>query len=162
MALGAVPPTEIVFKASFAVDDKVTKPDKNAPPPNIFLRPPYHDKPFRTYTVLIRADAHRIKMTQTPDGMRHGTVEFVTIVYDQTGAPVNSLLSTASLDITEEKYRQILQSDLPVRTQIAVPVKGNFFLRLGVHDVEGDQIGALEIPVDQVKLGIAGQGLQTP
>ncbi len=162
MALGAVPPTEIVFKASFAVDDKVTRLDKNAPPPNTYLSPPYQDKPFRTYTILVRTDAHRIKVTQTPDGMRHGTVEFVTIVYDPTGAAVNSLLSTASLDLTEDKYRQMLQSDLPVRTQIAVPAKGNFFLRLGVHDVEGDQIGALEIAVDQIKLGVVGQGLQTP
>ena len=101
-------------------------------------------------------------MTQTPDGLRHGTVEFVTMVYDPTGAAVNSLFSTAFLDLTEDKYCQMLQSDLPVRTQIAVPAKGNFLLRLGVHDVEGDQIGALEIAVDQVKLGVVGQGLQTP
>jgi hypothetical protein len=33
---------------------------------------------------------------------------------------------------------------------------------MGVHDVAGDQMGALEIPVDQVQLGVAGRGLQTP
>jgi hypothetical protein len=33
---------------------------------------------------------------------------------------------------------------------------------LGVHDVTGDQVGALEIPVDQGKPGVAGQGLQAP
>ena len=34
-------------------------------------------------------------------------------------------------------------------------MKGNFFLRLGVHDMEGDQVGALEIPVDQIRLDVA-------
>jgi hypothetical protein len=39
-------------------------------------------------------------------------------------------------------------------------VKGNYFLRVGVHDVASDRIGALEIPVDEVHAGVAGQGLQ--
>jgi len=30
---------------------------------------------------------------------------------------------------------------------------------VGVHDIISDHIGALEIPVDQIRLGIAGQGL---
>jgi hypothetical protein len=49
-----------------------------------------------------------------------------------------------------------------VRQEIAVPVKGNYFLRVGVHDLESDRIGALEIPVDQVRAGVSGQGLLQP
>lgn len=37
---------------------------------------------------------------------------------------------------------------------------GNYSLRVGVHDVTGDHIGALEIPLDEVRMGVAGQGLQ--
>jgi hypothetical protein len=162
MALGAVAPTEIVFIAKLAADDKVTKLDKNAPPPNTFLRPPYDGKPFRTYTIQIQADARRMKLTQTPDGVHHGTVEFVAVVYDQSGGLVNSQLSTASLDLNDATYRQMMQSGFPAKAQIAVPAKGNFFLRVGIHDVGGDQIGAIEIPVDQVKLGLGGAGAQTP
>ena len=33
------------------------------------------------------------------------------------------------------------------------------FLRVGVHDVPTDQIGGLEIPVDEVHPGVAGQSL---
>jgi hypothetical protein len=131
-------------------------------PQNNFLRPAYQDKPFRTYTVLFRANGHQIKLTQTPDGVHHGNVEFVVVVYDQSGDTVNSVQSTASFDLSETEYHQMLEAGLPVKSEIAVPVKGNYFLRLGVHDVTGDQIGALEIPVDQVKKGVAGQGLQTP
>jgi len=163
MALGAVAPTELIFTASLAESDQVVKLDKKAPlPQNNFLRPEYQDKPFRTYTVLFHTDARPIKLTQTPDGLRHGTVEFVVVVYDQSGDTVNSMQATASFDLGEAAYNQMMQAGLPLKTEIAVPVKGNYFLRLGVHDVTGDQVGALEIPVDQVKPGVAGKGLQTP
>jgi len=41
---------------------------------------------------------------------------------------------------------------------LAIPAKGNYFFRFGVHDTIGDKIGAMEVPVDDVKLGIAGPG----
>ena len=162
MALGAVPPTELAFVASVTAEDKVEKLDKKAPlPQGNFLRAPYQGKPFRTYTIVVKADAHRFKLTKTEDGIRHGTVEFVAVLYDPTGETVNSLLSTASFDMREATYRAMLQKGAIVTEKIAVPVKGNYFLRLGVHDVGGDQVGALEIPVDQVQMGVAGPGSAT-
>jgi len=83
------------------------------------------------------------------------------VVYDQSGEVVNALKSTASVDLSESDYQTLLRTGLPLRQEIAVPVKGNYFLRLGVHDVQSDQVGAIEIPVDQVQLGVAGQGLGT-
>ncbi len=83
------------------------------------------------------------------------------MVYDPTGVTVNSLLSTATLDLHEATYREMLQKGAVVTEKIAVPVKGNYFLRLGVHDVGGDQVGALEIPVDQVQMGVAASGPST-
>jgi hypothetical protein len=163
MALGAVPPTEIIFHASVAPDNQTAKLDKKAPlPPDNFLRPDFLGKPVRTYNLLLVADLHRIKLSRTSDGIRHGTVDFVSVVYGSSGEVVNSLLSTVSLDLNDGTYRKALLSGLPVKQQIAIPVKGNYFLRVGVHDIAGDQVGALEIPVDQIKLGVAGAGLQTP
>jgi VWFA-related protein len=160
MLLGAVVPTEIVFTANIAPDNNVDKVDKKSPlPANNFLRPDYKGKPFRTYNLLYRADLSRVTLAQTPDGMRHGTIEFVAVVYDQSGDTVNSLMASASVDLTEASYQEVLQKGLSIKSQIAIPVKGNYFLRLGVHNVNGDQIGALEIPLDQVKLDVAGQGV---
>ena len=159
MLLGAVQPTEVVFTANVTADNRAEKVDKQSPlPANNFLHPEYKDKPFRTYTVVFRADISRMKLIQTPDGVRHGTVEFVAVVYDQSGETVNSLMSTASVDLTEAAYQETLRRGMLVKSQIAVPMKGNYFLRLGVHDVGGDHIGALEIPIDQVKLDVPGQG----
>jgi VWFA-related protein len=160
MVLGAVPPTEIVFKASLEAGDQVQKFGKNNLPQGNYLQAAFQTKPFRTDTILFQADIHHVRLTQTPDGLRHGTVEFAAIVYDQQGQPVNSLLSTAQLDLTDATFRKLLQDGISMRQQIAVPVKGNYFVRLGVHDVPGDHVGALEVPLDALRPGVAGQGLQ--
>ena len=161
MQLGVAPPTEVILTASLAESTDVVKLDKKAPlPKDNFLELPYRGKPCRTYTVFIKADVRALRLAKTPTGMRHGNIEFVTLVYDQLGNRVNSLLTTAEVNVTEEHYRQMLSGGLAAQQEIAVPVKGNYFLRVGVHDVASDHIGALEIAVDQVHLGVSGQGMQ--
>jgi VWFA-related protein len=156
MGLGAIPPTEIVFGARVQPDTNTEKLNKNAVmPQDNFLKPEWQHKPFRNYTIFYDADLHRARFTRTPDRMRHGSFEFVAIVYTADGEAVNSIIETASLNVTPDRYRELLVSGLQMKEEIAIPVKGNFFLRLGVHDKEGDQVGALEIPVDQIRLDVA-------
>jgi VWFA-related protein len=163
MQLGAIMPTEIVFTANLAMGNNVEKLDKNVPPPpDNHLEANYMEKPFRTYTVKIQADARALRLNREADGLRHGSVEFVTVVYDELGNRVNSLITTAVLNLSEDNYRQLLSIGLPAEHQIAVPVKGNYFLRVGVHDIPSDQIGALEIPVEEVRVNVAAQTLQAP
>jgi VWFA-related protein len=156
MQLGAIMPAEIVFTANLAVGDKVEKLDKNVPPPaDNHLEADFKSKPFRICAVKIHADARALRLNRQADGLRHGSVEFVTVVYDELGNRVNSLISTAVFNLSEDSYRQLLAIGLPAEQEIAVPVKGNYFLRVGVHDVPSDHIGALEIPVDEVHPGVA-------
>ncbi len=159
MDLGAIPPTEIIFTAKLAIDDKVVKLNKKAPQPkDNYLLSEYKDKPFRMYNVQIQTDAHTIHVNKTADGVRHGAIQFVTAVYDQSGVMINSLQTTASFDLGETPYRKFLVSGLPIQQQIAVPVKGNYFLRVGIHDLGNDHVGALEIPVDEVRAGLPEAG----
>jgi VWFA-related protein len=154
MALGAIPPTEIVFFARVDADTNQEKLGKGVPlPPENFLKPEWQHKPFRNYAISFSVDAHKIRLTRSQDGMRHGKVEFVAVVYAMDGEEVNSLINTASFDLSAAQYRKLIASGLPGKMEIAIPVKGNYFIRLGVHDVTGDQVGALEIPVDQIKVG---------
>jgi VWFA-related protein len=163
MQLGAIPPTEVVFTAALSIDNKVVKLDKKAAlPADNYMSPDYKGKPFRVYTVHIHADAHALRLTPTARGFHQGTIEFVTLVFDQVGAQVNSLLTTAVLNVTDAHYRQILSSGLGAEQKIAVPVKGNYFLRIGVHDVASDHIGGLEIPVEEIRDNVAGLGIQKP
>ena len=162
MGLGAIPPTEIVFGARLQPDTSTEKLNKNAAmPPDNFLKPEWQHKPFRDYAIFYDADMHKVRFTRTPDGMRHGAIEFVAVVYTADGEAVNSIIETASLNVTAERYRELLVSGLQAKEEIAIPAKGVFFLRLGVHDKVGDQVGALEIPVDQIKLNVTAASAQT-
>ena len=64
---------------------------------------------------------------------------------------VNSRLTTKNLDIDEAQYQDLLFHGLTEHHEIAVPAKGSYFLRLGLHDTANDRIGSLEVAVDQVK-----------
>lgn len=159
MTLGAVPPTELVFAASLAPSAKIEKVDKKAPlPPGNYLRPKFRAAPYRNYSLLYAADIRRIGFNRTPDGVRHNQLDFVAVVYDDQGAVVNSLLSTMNLDLSEATYRRMEGTGLVMSQRIAVPVKGKYFFRLGIRDAAGDRVGAMEIPVADVKPGVAGAG----
>jgi VWFA-related protein len=160
MALGAIPPTEIVFTASLQASDKAEKLEKGSPvPADNYLKPPWQHKPFRSTTILFHAETRKIQLTRTADGLRHGSVDFVAVVYQPTGENVNSIAQTVNFDLDPAQYRHFLAEGLNFKEEIAVPEKGNYFLRLGVHDLTGDLAGALEIAMDQVKPGVAGTGL---
>jgi VWFA-related protein len=161
MGLGAIPPTEIVFAARLQPDTSTEKLNKSDTiPQDNFLKPEWQHKPFRNYAIFYDADVHKVRFTRTPDGMRHASIEFVAIVYTGDGEEVNSIIQTATLDMTADHYRELLVSGLHTKAEIAIPVKGNFFLRLGVHDKVGDQVGALEIPVDQIRLDVPAASAQ--
>jgi VWFA-related protein len=163
MGLGAIPPTEIVFAARLQADTNTEKLNKNAAmPPDNYLKPEWQHKPFRNYTIFYDTDLHKVRFTRTPDGMRQASIEYVAVVYTGEGEEVNSIIATATLNLTPDRYRELLVSGLQSKEQIAIPVKGNFFLRLGVHDKEGDRVGALEIPVDQIRLDVPAANPQTP
>jgi len=159
MTLGAIPPTELIFAASLKPAPAIQKIEKKAPlPPENYLRPAWAGKPFRDFDILYATDARKLALNQTPDGVRHGQVSYVAVLYSDQGDVVNSIITTLSLDLTPPTYRHLAQTGLPVTQRIAVPVKGNYFLRLGIRDESGDRVGALEIPIDAVKLGVAGAG----
>ena len=160
MQLGAVPPTEIIFTASLDIDNSVVKLSKSDPlPKDNYLKPEFKGKPFHTFNVDIHTDPNSLNVTQSADGKRHGSLQFVTALYTADGEMINSIERRITFDMTDAGYRNLLKQGLPVKVQIAVPVKGNYFLRVGVHDLNSDRIGAVEIPVDQVHPNVIPQAL---
>ena len=153
MQLGAVPSTEIIFRAHVAKGgaiEQVRKEDRW--PQDNYLAADYKYKPFRTYTVEYAIDPATLSLSQGADGVRHARLEFVTIVYDQMAQNVNSIRTTTDQDMDEEQYQDFLVHGATASQKIAVPVSGNYFLRAGVHDLLSDRMGELEFAVDQVTM----------
>ena len=160
MALGAVPPTEIVFTASVDIDNSLVKLSKSdALPKDNYLKPEYKDKPFHNFNLDIHTDPRSLSITQSSDGKRHGSLQVVAALYTSDGDMINSIEKMVNLDLTDASYRNLLDDGLPVKLQISVPLKGNYFLRVGIHDISSDRVGAVEIPVDQIHPNIVPQAL---
>jgi hypothetical protein len=106
--------------------------------------------------VEFTADAKTLKLTKGPDGLRHGSIAFVSVVYDQMAQNVNSRLTTINMEVDEAQYQEILAHGLTEHHEIAVPAKGNYFLRFGLHDTVNDRIGSMEVAVDRVKPAVMG------
>ena len=159
MQLGAIPPTEIIFTTSLSPGTAAQKLDKAAPTPAAkYIREDLRKKPLRDYSILFAVNPNSLRFTATPDGIRHGEFAFVTVVYDDQGVEVNSSMSTIALNLKPATYDQVMHHILATRQVLDIPAKGNYFFRFGVHDTVSDRMGAMEVPVDDVKLGVAGPG----
>jgi VWFA-related protein len=161
MTIGQIPPTELILNASVKPSASALKLVKGATmPEGDYMRDKFKRQPYRMYDVLFATDLHRLQLPRSPDGLHHGGVEFVAVVYTDQGDVVNSFKVTISLNLKEDSYRALLKNGLGTKHSIAIPVKGNYVVRLGVHDLNSDRVGALEFPLTAVNLGVAGVGQQ--
>jgi len=150
MLRGAPNPTQIIFEAYIG---KLSPTPEAAPAignqPEPKLRGPY-----LSYTVNFGIDPRNIAFQATPDGVYHGSIEFVTLLYDADGTLLNSISNTMVAHMDTATYSAALQHGLQTSQIISVPVdpkqKREYYFRIGVHNVTGDRVGAIEVPVTAV------------
>jgi VWFA-related protein len=149
MMRGSPDPTQILIKvrvlpATSAHEDKVAL--RN------ILNPDRKTKgPYRRYDIDYAVDAHDVLFTPSPDGVYHSCLRFLTYLYDQDGNLVNLIEDRIQANANAAIYAGLLGHGIPWHQEISVPVKGNFYLRIGLHDLIGDRVGAVEVPVSAVK-----------
>ncbi len=90
-----------------------------------------------------------ILFSQTPDGNRHEIIEFITCVYGADGDLVGSVSNIINTNIIPA-YDQFQHTGIPLRQTVSVPAKGEYYLRVAMHDVQQDRVGAIEIPVSSI------------
>ncbi len=146
MMRGGPDPTEIIFAASVRPSVSGSEPDV-APGNKAAAKT---KGPYQRYTVQFGVDAHDIDCPATADGVHHCELEFVIIVYDVDGTLLNSMGGGIRANIPAENYAVIRQTGMRFHQDISVPVKGESFLRIGVHDETTNKVGAVELPVAAV------------
>lgn len=146
MLRGGPDPTEIIFAATVRPSAGGAEP---APAPGNQATSKASG-PFRRYTALLSVDPRDIDCATNPDGARHCDLESFIFVYDADGAPVNAQTSHIKRDFPASRFASLSQRGIRFRQEISVPVKGEFSLRIGVHDMATNRVGAVEIPVDMV------------
>ena len=128
-------------------------PEDTVAPGNLFNEAKSTDlkPPFRRYSVDFVVVPANITFTATADGMHHTLLAFVTIVYNQDGVLVNRISRVIPATLNQDQFSNILQHGFPYHQEISVPVKGQYSIRTGVHDLKTNRVGTTELPVAAVK-----------
>jgi hypothetical protein len=147
MMRGALQPTEILFHVTVALAPATdaTLPPGSNPDPKA-MKPPY-----RHLTLNYLIDINGIQFDLSDDGNYHGQFEYAVNVYDtDDGKLVNSGTMAAKPALADDAYESMLEGGAKLRQEIAVPAKGEYILRIGVHDLATGHLGVMEVPVSAI------------
>jgi hypothetical protein len=129
--------------------DEPVKGSKVNPDPKVKVEGPYKE-----YGVDMVPDKNSIKDLSCPpsgpDGNRICRLEVATYVYDKTGQLIVASSARTSARLTPANYATMLQRGMAFHQEISVPVKGEYYLRTAIHDMDSDRVGAVEVPVAAV------------
>jgi hypothetical protein len=146
MMRGGPDPTEIIFTAY--IRPATADPEPDVAPGNKLVGKT--TGPYRRYTVLFGVDPHDLDCAATPDGFHHCAMDTAIFVYDADGNLLNTAGGGIHASIPADRYASILKAGIHFVQDISVPLKGECFLRIGVHDETTNKVGALELPIAAV------------
>ena len=162
MGFGTIPPNQVYFTMAVSPSQETEKP-RSAPAIDNFLDVAYRDAPYRNYHIHYWVDPKNLKFSRS-NGVCRDDLQFVAIVYGDNGLAVNSISTKAHIQFPAGDLKKIMASGVVFDQSVAVPVKPNagrsgpyttpesFYLRIGVNETATNHIGAIEIPVESIKL----------
>jgi hypothetical protein len=117
--------------------------------------------PYRHVSLSYNIDLSGIQFDQTSEGNYHGQFEYAVDVYDSgNGNLLNSSDMAVRPNLPPAVYQSMVNTGAKVRQEIDLPAKGDYVLRIGVHDLTTDHVGAIEIPLSSIKPDIAPPNAQ--
>ncbi len=145
MSRGAPAPEDLLFKvrvlpASTATEATVAA--GNTLDPRAPLK-----GPFRRYDIDCVSLARELSLSAGPNGKRTGGVELVAYLYDPDGKLLNAVGRSVHFTVTPAEDKQFLQGILNLHLEIRAPLKRETYLRIGLHDLDSNRFGVVEIPV---------------
>ena len=103
--------------------------------------------PGRKLTVLqYSIDPSHLKFTDDHEGVRHVTVDCMSIAFDSKGKPVAQISDTMEGTIKTAHFNEVVQKGLPATQELNLP-PGTYYLKTGIMDRNSSQIGTLDIPL---------------
>ena len=144
---GALDATQVLFKVKVeqTPGTEAKLPADNQPDAKQ-MKPPY-----RHFTISYSIDVHGIDFATSPDGNYRGNFEYGVRVYNADGDEiVNSVSTTVSPVLPPTVYRSMQRTGANASQQIDVPAMGEYFLRIAVHDLASDCVGAIEVPTASI------------
>jgi hypothetical protein len=147
-ALGTPTPTEIFLKS--AVFPAVEGNPLEAEAASHNLLAANIVGPFQRYTIDTIINPSDLTFEQGNDGKVIANFDVAVLVYSAQGALINHLVNQLHASATPQELQRDMQQGIQFHEEISVPAKGDYFLRIVVHDVATDKMGAVEVPIDNV------------
>jgi VWFA-related protein len=145
MQRGAPNPTEILFKI-LVTPSTVINPPASGP------RTVATDGKLGTVSLHAQRRYHIDYAVDPEDihweldhGVRSASIEFMIVGYDNDGTTINSADRIVPIHLTGQDYDAATHGGLRLGQEIAMPAKGEFYLRIGVLDKSTNRIGAVEV-----------------
>ena len=144
LAHDAPPATQILFEARVvpASDPLLKGASIPSPPPGQMT---VKGTPHR-YVIDLTLDAHSLTFNPNPDGSHQAALEIAIVGYDANGQPVNLYQHPFQLGLKDALMQKIMTSGIPLRLAFDLPA-GQVYLRIGVHDLNANRAGSLEVPL---------------
>jgi VWFA-related protein len=149
MMRGSPTPSEIIMKVAVLPVGPSTQTEDNPAPGNI-LSEKVHG-PFRRYSVSYAIEPADITFLRAPDGKIHAAFELVIFVYNPAGVLVNRLSTQLHIASPLDELKKNVANGIQYRQEISAPAKGEYFLRIVVHDLTHNRLGAVEVATSEVK-----------
>ncbi|MEI9980385.1 MAG: VWA domain-containing protein [Edaphobacter sp.] len=108
------------------------------------------------YQVEYSIDPRGLSIASAADGTHRGHVEFIALVYDSDGKTVESDVKPVRVTWSASQFEAALQHGVRYQQEILVPDKGAYSLRVLVHDLPGNKIGAIDVPAVDLKIQPGG------
>ena len=99
------------------------------------------------YIVDLTLDVHGLVLDNLPDGSRKAAIEIAMIAYNSGGQPLSDYTHAFQVGLNAAQFEHIQSSGISVRLPFDLP-SGQVDLRIGVHDLNADRAGSLEVPLD--------------
>jgi VWFA-related protein len=142
MQHGVLPLSQVPFQVRVvAATDPVVKDVKFSPDPAGTLAKSLKP-PVQRYVADFTIDPDGLGSRMLPDGRRHTEVELTQVVYDVEGLRQNYTDVGLGVDTPAAQDHD----GIHLHQEIDLPA-GKVYLRIGVHDLIGGQIGTVEIPL---------------
>ena len=102
-------------------------------------------RPVMRYSIGYDVDVAPISLTESADGVLHGSATVLAIAYDRDGKALNSVSNTLNITVPTSEYPKFQKLGIQYREQLDLPAK-TAWLRAGVFDPTSGRVGSIELP----------------
>ena len=102
-------------------------------------------RPVTRYSIGYDVDVAPVTLTESADGVLHGSATLLAIAYDRDGNALNSVSNTLNINMPSAEYPLFMKSGIQYLEQLDIPTQAAW-LRAGIFDPSSGRVGSLEVP----------------